>query len=130
MVSFKRGIRGGKIGPIRWASPVRPELGRGWTIKLLVRKKSGQIWPGPTWPARFFFTFKRLFGPTSPVFRAGWVVKFLARKNRVNFDPAWFWPSSLLTLPNPTRPALLPALRGIEKLVDGILKRGNRRTKN
>ena len=33
--------RGGKIGPTRWASPVRPELGPGWAIKLLARKKSG-----------------------------------------------------------------------------------------
>ena len=27
-------IRGGKIGPIRCASSVRPELGSGWAIKL------------------------------------------------------------------------------------------------
>ena len=27
-------IRGGKIGPTRWASPIRPELGPGWAIKL------------------------------------------------------------------------------------------------
>ena len=39
--------RGGKIGSTRWASPVRPKLGSGWAIKLLARKKPGQIWPGP-----------------------------------------------------------------------------------
>ena len=33
--------RGVKIGPIRWASPIRPKLGSGWAIKLLARKKSG-----------------------------------------------------------------------------------------
>ena len=34
---------GGKIGPTRWASPVHPELGPGWAIKLFARKKPGQI---------------------------------------------------------------------------------------
>ena len=68
--------RGGKIDSIRWASSVCPELGPGWAIKLLVRKKSGQIWPGLVWPGlaqpvRIFFTFKWLFGPINPVFRAG-----------------------------------------------------------
>ena len=42
--------RGDKIGPVRWASPVRPKLGPGWVIKFLALKKSGQIWPGPVWP--------------------------------------------------------------------------------
>ena len=42
--------RGGKIGPIRWASSVLPELGSDLAIKLLARKKSGQNWPGPIWP--------------------------------------------------------------------------------
>ena len=37
------GGRGGKIGPTWWASPVHPELGPGWAIKLLAQKKSGQI---------------------------------------------------------------------------------------
>ena len=46
-------IRGGKIGPARWASPVRPKLGPGWAIKLLARKKPGQIWPGPARPNFF-----------------------------------------------------------------------------
>ena len=104
------GYRGGKIGLTRWASPARPELGPGWAIKLLIRTKSGQIWPDPIWPdpvwpgpiwpdpvwpglarlAKIFFVFKRLFGPTDPVFRAGWAVKILARKNRANFGPALF----------------------------------------
>ena len=93
-------LRGGKIGPARWANPVHPELGPGWAIKLLARKKSGQIWPDPIWPglvcpdparpARIFFAFKRVFGPTSPVFRAGWATKILARPG---FDPAHCWPS-------------------------------------
>ena len=43
--------RGGKIGPARWASSVRPKLGQGRAIKLLARKKSGQIWPDPVWPS-------------------------------------------------------------------------------
>ena len=113
-------IRGGKIGPARWASPVRPKLGPGWAIKILARKKPGQIWPGPVWPspvwpgpvrsARFFFALKRLFGPTGPVFRAGWTVKILARKNRANFGPARFWPGPLLARPSSARPARLPPL--------------------
>ena len=112
--------RGGKIGPTRWASPVHLELGPGWTIKLLARKKPGQIWlgpiwPGPVWPdlarpALIFFAFKRLFGPTSSVFRAGWAAKILARKIRANFGPTRFWPNPLLARPSPARPARLPAL--------------------
>ena len=109
--------RGGKIGPARWASPVRPKLGPGWAIKFLARKKPGQIWPGPVWPSpvwpgppEFFFALKRLFGPIGPVFRAGWAVKILARKNRANFSPARFWPGPLLARPSPARPARLPPL--------------------
>ena len=103
--------RGGKIGPTRWASPTRSKLGPGWAIKLLARKnraKFGPAWYGPVRysPARpgqpeFFFTLKRLFGPTGPVFRAGWAVKILARKNRANFGPARFWPGPLLAQPSP-----------------------------
>ena len=113
--------RGGKIGPTRWASPVRPKLGSGWAIKLLARKKSGQIWPGPP---EFILALKRLFGPTGPVFRTGWAVKILARKNQANFGRARFWPSPLLAgpgpahcwpgpahcWPGPARPARLPPL--------------------
>ena len=82
-------IRGGKIDPTRWASPVRPKLGLGWAIKLLARKKLGQIWPGQP---NFIFTLKRLFASTGPVFRSGWAVKILTRKNMDNFDPTRFWP--------------------------------------
>ena len=92
-------LRGGKIGPAQWASPIRPKLGPSWAIKLLTRKKPGQIWPGPVWPSpvwpdppEFFFALKILFDPTSPVFRTGWAVKILARKNRVNFGPDHCWP--------------------------------------
>ena len=35
------------FGPVSWASPVHMELGLGWAVKLLIRKKSGQIWLGP-----------------------------------------------------------------------------------
>ena len=61
-------IRGGKIGPAWWASPIRPKLGPGWAIKFFAPKKPGQIWPGPVWPspvwpgparpARIFFALK------------------------------------------------------------------------
>ena len=114
--------RGGKISPIRWVSPVRPKLGLGWAIKLLARKKPGQIWPGPIWPdmarpgqTEFFFALKRLFGPTNSVFRTGWAVKILVRKNRANFGPARFWPGPLLARPNPDRPARLPPLSASKK---------------
>ena len=67
--------RGGKIGPIRWASPIRSELGLGLTIKLLVRKKSGQIWPDPIWPSpvwfgplEFFFCLGKTILPDQPDF--------------------------------------------------------------
>ena len=109
-------IRGGKIGPARWASPVHPELGQGWAIKLLTQKKPGQIWsgngmaqPGPARPN--FFAFKRLFGPTSPIFRTGWDTKILARNIRANFGPARFWPS-------PVRLVRLPALVIIHYLIE------------
>ena len=108
-------LRGDKIGPTGWASPVRPELGLGWAIKLLTQKNRAKFGPthyGPAWPGRaeFFFSFKRLFGLTGPIFRAGWAVKILARKNRGNFGPTRFWPSPLLAQPGPARPARLPAL--------------------
>ena len=72
------GVIGGKIGPARWASPVRPKLGPGWAIKLLARKKPGQIWPGPVWPspvwpgparlARIFFCLEKTIWPDRPDF--------------------------------------------------------------
>ena len=55
--------RGGKIGPTRWASPVRPKLGPGWAIKLLARKKSGQIWPRPN-----VFCLEKTIWPDRPGF--------------------------------------------------------------
>ena len=72
--------RGGKIGLARWASSVRPKLGSGWAIKLLARKKSGQIWSHLIWSSlsEFFFALKKLFDPISPIFRTSWAVKILA----------------------------------------------------
>ena len=61
-INENRKNRGGKIGPTRWASSVRPKLGPGWAIKLLARKKSGQIWPGPVWPSPIWP------GPATPIF--------------------------------------------------------------
>ena len=64
-------IKGGKISPIRWASPVHSELGSGWTIKLLVRKKSSQIWPDSIWsgPTHLnFFCLQKAIGPDQPGF--------------------------------------------------------------
>ena len=117
-------VRGGKIGPIRWASSTLPKLGSSWAIKLLARKKSGQIWLDPVWPSpiwsgppEFFFALKRLFGRTDPIFRAGWTVKILAQKNRTNFDTARFWPGLLLARPSPTRPARLPPLTKASEVI-------------
>ena len=68
-VLFSHTSKCDKIDPIRWASPVHLELGPGWAIKLLARKKSGQIWLGPIWPgpvwldpvrpARIFFCLQK-----------------------------------------------------------------------
>ena len=65
--------RGGKICPTRWASPVHPELGPGWAIKLLARKNPGQIWPSPIWPgparpSRIFFCLEKTIWPDHPGF--------------------------------------------------------------
>ena len=70
------GHRDGKIGQARWASPVCPKLGLGWAIKLLARKKPGQIWPSPVWPSpiwpgparltRFFFCLEKTIWPDRP----------------------------------------------------------------
>ena len=112
--------RGGKIGPARWASPVHPELGSGWAIKLLARKKSDQIWPGPIWlgpvwpyPTRFdpVWPYTTRFGPPDFFFlpskcylarparflrRAG-LLKFWPEKTgpilaRPDFGPTHCWP--------------------------------------
>ena len=105
-------LRGGKIGLTRWASPVYPELGPGWAIKLLARKKQGQIWPGliwprpvwpdPTWPPEFFLPSKGyLARPAWFLGRVGllkfWPVKYRPILARFNFGPAHYWPG-------PTRP--------------------------
>ena len=77
--NFEGGMcRSGKIGPSRWASPVRPKLGPGWAIKLLAGKKSSQIWPRPVWPslvwpgpvrpARIFFDLEKTIWPDRPGF--------------------------------------------------------------
>ena len=91
--------RGGKIVPTRWASPVHPELGPGWAIKLLARKKPGQIWPGLIWPGspEFFLPLKGyLARPTRFLGRAG-LLKFWPEKSwpilaRPGFGPAHYWP--------------------------------------
>ena len=59
-------VRGSKIGPAQWASPVRPKLGPGWAIKLLAQKKPGQIWPGPARP--IFFCLEKTIWPDRPDF--------------------------------------------------------------
>ena len=59
-------IRGGKIGPAWWASPVCPKLGPGWAIKFLARKKPGQIWPAPARPN--FFCLEMTIWPDRPDF--------------------------------------------------------------
>ena len=69
----KYGSRGDKIGLTRWASPVHPELGLGWAIKLLAQKKQGQIWSGPVMPdparpARIFFGLQNVIWPDQPCF--------------------------------------------------------------
>ena len=101
----------GKIGPAQWASPVHPELGPGWAIKLLARKNQAKFGPvqyGPTRPdlPEFFLPSKDyLAQPAWFLGRArAWAAKILAQKNWVNFDPARFWPNPLLAWPNPARP--------------------------
>ena len=104
--------RGGKIGPTLWASPVHQELGSGWAIKLLTRKKPCQNFPGPIWsdpvwldpaqPTRIFSPSKGyLARPARFLGRAG-LLKFRPKKSgpilaRPCFGPAHCWPG-------PTRP--------------------------
>ena len=110
--------RGGKIGPAHWASPVHPELGPGWAIKLLAQKKPGQIWSGPIWPclvwpdparpALIFLPSKGyLARPALFLGRAGllkfWPKKFEPILAWLGFGPAHCWPG-------PARPTRLPAL--------------------
>ena len=42
--SFLHDIRDGNFGPIQWDSSVYPKVGLYWTVKLLIIKKSDQIW--------------------------------------------------------------------------------------
>ena len=108
--------RGGKIGPIWRASPVHPELGSGWVIKLLVIIKSGQIWSGPIWsgpvwpdPAEFFLPSKGYLARPARFLRRAGLLKFWPKKS----DP--IWPGPVLAQPTvgptqPARPARLLAL--------------------
>ena len=94
--------RGGKIGPARWASPIHPELGPGWAIKLLARKKLSKIWPSPIWLGSVWPT-----RPGSPEYffpSKG----YLARPTRFlgQAGPLKFWPEKtgqILAQPSPAR---------------------------
>ena len=93
---------GGKIGPTRWASPVHPELGPGWAIKLLALKKSCQIWPdpiwlGPVWPdpshPNLFLPSKGYLAQPARFLRRVGLLKFWPEKSgpilaRPGFGPA------------------------------------------
>ena len=88
--------RGGKIGPAWWVSPVHPELGTGWAIKLLAR-------PGPP---EFFLPLKGyLARPVLFLGRAG-LLKFWQEKIR----PILARPTVGQAQPGPARPARLPTL--------------------
>ena len=75
------GAIGGKIGPVRWASPVHPELGPDLAIKLLARKKTGSnlVRPNMARPgmARHhpirpnFFYLQNVIWPDQPDFWGG-----------------------------------------------------------
>ena len=102
-------VRGGKIGPTqwagptRWASPTRPELGPGWAIKLLARKKPGQIWPDPVWPSQarpariFFLPLKDYLARPSRFLGQAGLLKFWPKKIGPilawpDFGSAHYWP--------------------------------------
>ena len=87
--------RDGKIGPIRWANPVRLKLGLTGTLNYWPEKNRAKFGPVRYGPARpgppeFIFALKRLFGPIGPVFKTDWAVKILIRKNRTNFSSVRF----------------------------------------
>ena len=100
--------RGDKIGPTRWASPVHSELGSGWAVKLLARKKPGQIWPVPIWPgparsARIFLPSKGYLARPARFLRRAGLLKFWPEKiepilDRPGFGPTHCWP-------DPARPS-------------------------
>ena len=97
--------RGGKIGPVRWASPAHPELGLGWAIKLFARKKPGQIWPGPIWPSpvwpdpsEYFLPSKGYLTRPARFLGRARLLKFWPEKigpilSRPGFGPTHYWPS-------------------------------------
>ena len=104
--------RGGKIGPARWASPVRPKLGPGWAIKFLAPKKLGQIWPGPVWPSPahpiFFLPLKYYLAQLTRFLGRARLFKFWPEKIGPILAPPGFGPAHCW--PGPTRPARLPPL--------------------
>ena len=93
--------RGGKIGPTRWASPVRPELGPGWAIKILARKKPDQIWPGPMWPGPVWPSPNFLLPLKDYLARPA---RFLGRVGLLKFWPEKIGPILARPTFGPTRP--------------------------
>ena len=89
-----RTVRGGKIGPARWASPVHPELGPGWAINYWPEKNRAKFGPTRPGPLKFFLPSKGyLARPTRFLGRAG-LLKFWLEKTRPilaqpGFSPAW-----------------------------------------
>ena len=110
--------RGGKIGPTRWASPVHPELGLGWAIKLLTRKNRAKFGPtqyGPIQycparpgPPEFFLPSKGyLHRPARFLERAG-LLKLWHEKSdpilaRPDFGPAHCWHRSARLIASSSR---------------------------
>ena len=100
-VKVSVGIRSGKIGPTRWASSVRPELGAGWAIKLLAKKNRANLIRSGS--SEFFLPSKcYLAQPARFLGRTG-LLKFWPEKTgpmlaRPDFDPAHRWPGRLPAL--------------------------------
>ena len=107
MITFiSTSCRGGKIGPTRWASLVRPELGPGWAIKLLARKNRVKFGPAQYGlarpdPSEIFLPSKGYLARPA---------RFLGRAGQLKFWPKKTGP--ILARPGfgPARPARLPAL--------------------
>ena len=83
--------RGGKIGPTRWASPIRSELGSRWAIKLLARKRPGQ--PARYGPVEFFLPSKDYLARPARFLEWAGLLKFWPKKTgsilaRPGFGPA------------------------------------------
>ena len=106
-------IRGGKIGPARWASPVHPELGPGWAGPLnywpeknLAKFGSAQYGPTRLGLPEFFLPSKGyLARPARFLGRVG-LLKFWPKKSGPILARPCFGPAQ----PSPARPARLPAL--------------------